>query len=203
MVNKIVNGIVAELIVSLVLFPLNTWKVHRQIGKKIKIGNVYNGIKWCLANELLDAAVFFSVREKTGNVGMASFVSNVVSYPVYLRTKLRQSGKPLNGNFTGFPESTMVSLPTTVLVYHLQKCINEKAPSLANGTSGFLASVGALFITHPLSTLSILRQTGSPLTKTVVCNMTSLYSGLGVRLLEQSLAIGSKLLIMDKLNKIK
>ena len=195
--RKVVNGIIAELLVATVCYPLNTWKVRRQIGLRLTRDGIFKGFKWCLLNEFVDSLVFFSVAESSKSFSLASICSNTVSYPLYVRTKLLQSGKVGNGGFYhGFGLSLLNSVPGTTLNYTIKNKISKHVPDKYNWMSGYLGTGISLILTHPLSTLSTLVITRHKVNPIKLLK----YDGFGFRALEQTISVGSKMLVMDFLN---
>jgi hypothetical protein len=196
--KKVINGVVAELVIATVCYPLNTWKVRRQVNLPTfgRIG-LFKGFKWCMLNEFVDSLVFFSVAETTKSFSLASVCSNTVSYPLYRNTKLLQTGKILNGsNYHGFGLSIINSVPGTTLNYTIKNAITRSISPKYNWLSGYLGTGISLLLTHPLSTLS---------TKVITQHRVNpiellKYRGFGLRALEQTVSVGSKMLLMDFLN---
>ena len=202
--KRIINGIFAELLVASICYPLNTLKIRKQLNLPFQSYNsLYRGIGFCLLNEFVDSLIFFSVFEKinksvTIGSSVGSIVSNSISYPLYLRTRLRQSGNTMGVtyNYRGFISSLACSLPSTTLNYTIKDRLNKKINPKYKKVSGYFAAALSLFITQPINNFAVYKQTNLPYKLLDIFN----YRSFGIRLIEQTIQVGSKMYIMDHLN---
>jgi len=222
-IQKVFNGIIAEITSAFVSYPLNTIKTNSQIGNRVtfnvrnslsikKIQPLFSGFKYSFVNELINGIVFYSIyekmKEKSDNPivrsSVGSFGAMLCSHPLYLRRKLAQVDKSphiglgLKNNYKGIGICMVNGIPTSAINFGLKEIIAER---LNMGIfSGFLSTSITMILTHPLDTLATCI-----LTKSKINYMTLFkFNGFSQRFLEKNLTLGTKLMLLDFLNeKIK
>jgi hypothetical protein len=206
--KEVFNGVSAELLAAIIMYPLNTLKTNSQIGKTIikpNIKNLSRGIGWCIITELINAVVFYSIfeniKQKKGALfgsilGSSAAIS--LSYPLNVRRKLLQVGKPIQikNNYKGFFVGLFNGVPGTSINFTLrenfiEKCENKKLKPLC----GLISTAISVVVTHPLDTISTCIATRSPF------KMNYILNGFKERFFEKNLTIGTKMLVLGYLNK--
>jgi hypothetical protein len=103
--NKFLNGMTAGIITSTITHPLDVFKVHLQMDKKININfkNLYKGYSKTFIKIVISSSIFFpmydTVKQKINNPIIASSISAIIAtfimHPVdYLKVR-HMSGLPL------------------------------------------------------------------------------------------------------------
>ncbi len=135
--NKMINGSISGLITSLVTHPIDTIKIHIQMGtpfipelKKYGIGLFYRGYSKSLSKILVASSLFYPVYDYAyqtyRNAFYASFISAVVSttimHPIdYLKTRhiyglsLYQGWNPLS-YYKGFSVNLARIVPNFIII---------------------------------------------------------------------------------------
>ena len=222
----ILKGTAAEIISAVVSYPLSTLKTNKQVGNQISkqvsnqisnqigkqvgkqnilkpllsLGKYYKGLHYCILNEILNGIFFYSTYSLVNSntlikTACATVVSKSVSHPVFLRRKLVQVGlndtiKGFKNNYKGFGISLINSIPVNVINFGLKDYII--LPDKLKTFSGLLSTFLAIIITHPLDTFGTSIMCSNKLN----CN---LFSGFTERLVERTLTVGSKMMLIDNL----
>jgi hypothetical protein len=199
--KKVLNGTIAEISAATISYPLNTIKTNVQILNPVP-KNLFTGFKFCIANELINGLVFYTIfealKDKTENTFLKATCGSVgamaLSHPFYLRRKLAQTSQSLKitNNYKGFGICVVNSVPGAAFNFHLKETISKRT-SLGI-FSGFLSTTITTLITHPLDTFALCILTRSPFKFN--------FNGLRQRLIEKNLTLGTKLMILDYLNKL-
>lgn len=202
--RKVKNGICAEVFSALLMYPLNTIKTNAQIGTKIplSIGNLFKGVHYCIINEIINGIFFYSIyhylekRPQSVRSACGSMVAMCASHPVYMRRKLAQVGKETKNilhNYRGLSNSLMTVIPTVALNFTLKEHLTEHLGIF----SGYGSTILSLALTYPFDTIATCVVTKTPFRLKDAFK----FNGFGHRLIERALTVGTKLTLLDYLDK--
>jgi hypothetical protein len=205
-IKKVTNGLSAELICALLMYPISTLKTNAQIGRKVPLsmGNLFRGVQYCIVNEIINGILFYSIynylENKPQSVRSAcgSLVAISGSYPFYLRRKLsqvRKTTKCITNNYRGFINSLITVIPTVALNFTLKEHLDEKLGMFA----GYGSTILSVALTYPLDTIATCVMTKTP----IRIKDALKFNGFGHKILERGLTVGTKLGLLDYFNKEK
>ena len=199
--KKVINGTIAEITSTAISYPINTIKTNAQIHNPVP-KNLFKGFHYSFFNEIVNGLVFYSTVEKLKDKVPNTFIRNACgsiaamacSHPLYIRRKLAQVNKPINisNNYAGFGVCVLNGVPGTAINLGLKEVISKR--TRLGVFSGFLSTSITTILTHPLDIL-----TTCVLTRTPVKGVFK-FNGIGQRLIEKNLTLGTKLMLLDYLN---
>jgi len=212
--KKVRNGVIAETSASLISYPLNTIKTNRQIGKIISTtqpAKLYKGIGWCLTADSLAAVAFYSLFEGMPQLQglnpfvrsvLAATVSTTVAHPFSTVRKNLQVGNTVK-NVTlktisrGYKTHLMNTIPGVSTNFTIRHVVRPLVPPWGRPCVGVFSSACSLMLTHPIDTFATRVITNNKVSFRKCLN----FSGFKERFTEKILTLGSKMVILDVLDK--
>lgn len=212
--KKVRNGLIAETSASFLSYPLSTIKTNRQIGRTINKRNplkLYKGVGWCLTADSLAAVTFYTIFEgipqlQGMNPFLRSFIaatlSSSIAHPFSTVRKNIQVGKPLkrltlNNTFKGYKIHLMNTIPGVSTNFTIRHVAKPLVPPWCKPFVGVFSSTCSLILTHPLDTFATRVITNNKIPFKKCLN----FKGFKERFSEKILTLGSKMVILDHLEK--
>ena len=212
--KKVRNGVIAEASSSLISYPLSTIKTNRQIGKTISTASpvkLYKGVGWSLTADSLAAVAFYTLFEGMPQLQdlnpfvrsfLAATVSTTVAHPFSTIRKNIQVGKTIK-NVTlktmtkGYKVHLMNTIPGVSTNFTIRHVVRPLVPPWGRPCVGIFSSACSLILTHPLDTFATRVITNNKISFRKCLN----FSGFKERFTEKMITLGSKMVILDNLDK--
>lgn len=201
----IINGILSDMISSVIFYPLNTMRTNRQIGRKLAYKHAFKGIGQSLLCDTLHGLVFYILNDgilcnKTNQIVktvVSSSVATLCSHPLNLRKKIKQANKKiklktLQENYQAINLSLANTVPGTTINFVIRDFMRENV--CRHPLIGSFSSFISILATHPIDTLFTCKCIKKSFKNTNIMN------GFKERMIEKNLCIGSKMYLFDYLN---